>query len=120
MNPSPNCASPSFSVIFAANRWSSATSASVSVFLPSHCLGRCSGVTVLLAQTPWKSGWPSGVRSATHGLAWAETRRASGVESAAAATAIPAAMRRSEDRFMGALPSEEQYLNSEAEAHDDE
>src|SRR6185436_10859195 len=66
MNPSPNCASPSFSVIWAANFCSSAISASVSVFLPSHCFGRCSGVTVLFAQTPWKSGWPSAVRGTTH------------------------------------------------------
>ena len=62
MKPSPNCASPSFSVICAANRCSSATSASVRRDFPSHCFGRCSGVTVLFAQTPWKSGWPSGVR----------------------------------------------------------
>jgi len=52
MKPSPNWASPSFSVMRAANFCRSAISASVRVFLPSHCFGRWSGVTVLLAQTP--------------------------------------------------------------------
>jgi len=40
MKPSPNWASPSFSVILTATFWSSAISASVRRALPSHCFGR--------------------------------------------------------------------------------
>src|SRR5262245_24081137 len=50
--------------------FSSASSTSVIVARRPNCVGRSSGVMPLLAQTPWKSGCPSGVRGTDHDFDW--------------------------------------------------
>src|SRR5215211_5106460 len=59
---SAKIASPPSWAFFATSSCSSLSSVCVISVLSFHCVGRCIGVTLLLAQTPWRSGFPSAVR----------------------------------------------------------
>jgi hypothetical protein len=54
------------SIIAVARFFRPASSASLMVARMPNCFGRSSGVIPLLAQTPWKSGRPSGIRGTDH------------------------------------------------------
>src|SRR5689334_15300935 len=64
---SPNAASPSPLNSSRAFRFMAASSWSVRLARPASTFGRSSGAALLLTHTPWKSGWPSGVRGTLHG-----------------------------------------------------
>jgi len=86
---SPNAAS-SDSVLKSspARACRAATSSSVNVSRPANTSGRSSGVTLLFAQTPCRSGWPSAVRGGDHAApSWPAAGTGTSVTTATATTA---------------------------------
>src|SRR5213594_3735833 len=63
---SPKAASPSPENSSPALAFNAATSASVSRGFPANAAGRSTGVALLFAHTPCRSGWPSAVRGGVH------------------------------------------------------
>src|SRR5262245_14603588 len=63
---SPKAASPSPENSSPALAFNAATSASVSKGFPANAAGRSTGVALLFAHTPCRSGWPSAVRGGVH------------------------------------------------------